>query len=550
MVKKTLVGLGALALVAAGPVPHAGATAPASPVKVEPAQRGHGPSHRGVVIQRKRKMPKFARLTRTKAAGEHLLQATVLDRKGATATSDEVDGLRIWPLNGGDPSFVDVVNGHAEGSLPPGDYTINAIVKTPEPDGTTSTSLIYLPKVTVAGDVSLTLDARKANPVHVEVDKAGAKPAGTVVWVSQRIGGVFRDVTEIDGDHLYVTPAAEDGGVEYELQSLLTQDGKTKDSPYSYNVARKAAGIPTDPNLSARTKDLAAVQTGYAGEGKPACAQEEAGVDFGSSAIAIFNTETGGLPATRTEYYTPGFDWDLTGLITTSDCDFENGNEDAQFRNERFPKAGTYTRSWNKGPLGPADGELVLDTGDGTGYDAAMLSGTDGVSNVGGYSFMKGDSALVSLSGESIGQSIVPGYGAIWARPAPGRYTLTTNATRSAPWSDLATSQHVVWDVTVGQDNVIKLPTVQYRTALDDTNQARANTTQTLTVVPQQAKAGVEPSLWTSFDDGKSWTPVSLRADGDQWVASFRNPAKGFVSLRTKIDGAVDQTVIRAYGIR
>ncbi|MEV5705549.1 hypothetical protein [Actinoallomurus sp. NPDC052274] len=548
MVKRTLVGLGALALVAAGPVPHALATAPASPVKAEPAQGGHGTFHREMEIKHKKKTPSFRRLSRTMAAGEHRVEVTVLDRNGAVATSDEVSRLSIWPLDGSDPFLTEVVNGHAGGSLPPGDYAIYVVVKTPEAGRTTSKSLIYLPKVSVTGDLSLTLDARKANPVHVEVDKEGAIPAGTVIWISQRIGGAFRDVGEIDGDHLYVTPAAAEGGVEYELQSLLTQGGKEEGSPYAYNVARKAAGIPTDPNLSVRTKDLAAVKVEYAGEGRPACAQQYTGVDFGSSAIAVFRTITRDLPARRTEYYTPGFDWDFTGEIGTEDCAFEQ--YDVLFRNERFPKAGTYTRSWNKGPLGPAGGELVLDTGDGAGYSAAMLSGPDGLSNVGGYSFMKGDSSFVSSTGESIGQSLVAGYGRIWARPEPGRYTLTTNATRSAPWSDLATSQHVVWDVTVGQDNVIKLPTVQYRTALDDENRAPANATQTLTLTPQQAKAGAKPSLWTSFDDGKSWTAVPVRADGERWVASFRNPAKGFVSLRTKIDGAVDQTVIRAYAIR
>ncbi|GAB3962431.1 hypothetical protein GCM10029978_017920 [Actinoallomurus acanthiterrae] len=549
MVKRTLVGLGTLALVAAGPVPHAGATAPASPVKVEPAQRGHGAFHRGTVIERTKKAPSFRRLSRAKAADEHKLQVTVLDRKGAVATSEEASRLYIWPLDGSDPSGADVENGHAEGSLPPGDYVMYSKVATPEADGTTSTTLIYLPKVTVTGDLSLTLDARKANPVQVEVDRAGAKPAaGAVVMIAQRLGGVFRDVTEVDGDHLYVTPAAAESGLEYEVQSLLTQDGKQEGSPYTYNVASKAAGIPADLKLSVHTKDLAAVKVGYASEARPACAGTHAGVDWNSGLIVSSYSQPGVVPTTRTEYYTPGLDWQVDQGVTTPDCAFDE--YDVRFRTDRFPKAGTYTRSWNKSPLGPADGELVLDTGDGTGYDVAMLSETGGVSNIGGYSFMKGDSALVSSTGESIGQSIVPGFGRIWARPEPGRYTLTTNATRSAPWSDLATSQHVVWDVTVGTDNVIKLPTVRYETPLDDTNQAHANTTQTLNVVPQQAKAGAKVSLWTSFDDGKSWTPVPLRADGDRWVASFRNPAKGFVSLRTKIDGAVDQTVIRAYGIR
>ncbi|WP_147341584.1 hypothetical protein [Actinomadura logoneensis] len=562
MAKRTLMGLGVVALVA-GPVPHALATAPHAPVAAPPSpvaashrpvivgSAEQGTFHRGTVMRQRGEQPTFRRLQRAAAAGEHRLEVTVLNRDGAVATSDETNWLSIWPLDGSDPAGTEVDNGHGEGSLPAGDYSLNAEVDHQEADGTWSRTIIWLPKVTVTGDVSLTLDARTANPVQVTVDKAGARPAGTEVDLVQRIAGRRRHLTGtfgLAGDHLYVTPASAEGGTEYEVQSLLTQNGKTEGSPYAYNIASKAAGVPADLTLSARTKDLAAVKVRYASEGRPGCAGAHAGVDWGTGSVLSFYWGAGAVPTTRTEYYTPGLDWLRDEALTTADCAFDEN--DIRTRTDRFPTAGAYTRSWNKGPLGPADGRLILDTGNGTGFSAAMLSERGALSNIRRYSFLKGDSALVSLSGESIGQSVVPGYGRIWARPEPGRYTLTTNATRSAPWSDLATSQHVVWDVMVGQDDIIKLPTVEYRTALDDENRAPANTTQTLTLTLQQAKAGVKPTLWTSFDDGESWTPVSVSADGDRWTASFRNPAKGFVSLRTKIDGAVDQTVIRAYGLR
>jgi hypothetical protein len=43
---------------------------------------------------------------------------------------------------------------------------------------------------------------------------------------------------------------------------------------------------------------------------------------------------------------------------------------------------------------------------------------------------------------------------------------------------------------------------------------------------------------------------VALRANGPAWTGTVRNPASGYVSLRASVAGVVEQTLIRAYGVR
>lgn len=63
-------------------------------------------------------------------------------------------------------------------------------------------------------------------------------------------------------------------------------------------------------------------------------------------------------------------------------------------------------------------------------------------------------------------------------------------------------------------------------------------------------------TLSVSYDDGASWQPVTLTADGaGTWSAMLKHPgAAGFVSLKaTAWDDAgnkVEQEIIRAYRIR
>lgn len=245
-------------------------------------------------------------------------------------------------------------------------------------------------------------------------------------------------LAKVSGTDIYITPTGADSELGYRVQARLTRDGAEMGSPYVYNIATAAEGIPANLMLSVRTKDLAAVQTRYSGE-RPACAGTHAGIDWGI-----------------------GFEI------------FSGGHRRPARLRQRMEPA------------------------------------------------------------------------------APGRYRLTVEAQRAAPWSALATRQHVISDLDVNGTENITLPAVRYRMKLDINNRGRTGIRQKVTLVPDgfgASPAGRTPLFRMSDNDGKSWQRVPLRAGGKRWTAAFLNPAPGYVSLRTAVPGVVDQRVVRAYGV-
>jgi hypothetical protein len=107
-----------------------------------------------------------------------------------------------------------------------------------------------------------------------------------------------------------------------------------------------------------------------------------------------------------------------------------------------------------------------------------MLSSADAKSELAPYAHMTGTSTLRDAAGNVVATSDEPGAAQDWAAPAPGGYTLTVGAERAAPWSDLATRQHDVWNLTVGTGPKVTLPALRYRTALDADGRGRAAPTR------------------------------------------------------------------------
>jgi hypothetical protein len=534
-IRKAAAVLGAVGLFA--PVSLSSAAAESAP----PRPHSRPAFKRGPVLVGERADQRFARPRA--AADGHLVTFDLIDRTGRPPTTEQGARVYIWPLNGDQPMGADIQNGHGEETIPDGDYAMYGYVSAPEPGGETSKTLVYLPKVHVAGATSVVLDARRAKPVRVSVDRADAKPTDTAVLISQKLGGSdHMTALNLTGPNLYITPVSRELGVTFHVQSALTRSGAASGSPYVYNLAASIAGIPSDPGLRARTRDLAAVRTRHNGEGGPACAGSHAFVDFGLGMEFGLYSEVGALPATRTEYFSPGIGWRLDEGVTTADCGFADA--DISARDERFPRAGSYTRQWNNAPFGPAGGVLDLSRPDDVSFDAQMLAGANVSFSAGS---LRGESTLRDAKGAVVGTSSVPGSGGPWPSPAPGRHTLTVDAERAVPWSDLATRQHVVWDLDIKGHETMNLPAVRYRTSLDADNRARPGTRQQVSLVPEKLPAGAKPVFSVSYDDGKTWTRVPVSADG---VASFTNPASGYVSLRTQVAGVVDQTVVRAYGVR
>jgi hypothetical protein len=107
--------------------------------------------------------------SRSFAATAPRVTIDVLDRNGAPPATADADSVLFAPLDGGDWLSAGLRDGHAEGALPVGDYAVSAYVKTAEGDAGTSTTLVYVSKVSVTGDRALTLDARKGRPMRAAV---------------------------------------------------------------------------------------------------------------------------------------------------------------------------------------------------------------------------------------------------------------------------------------------------------------------------------------------------------------------------------------------
>lgn len=169
---------------------------------------------------------------------------------------------------------------------------------------------------------------------------------------------------------------------------------------------------------------------------------------------------------------------------------------------------------------------------------------------------MTGTTVLRDAAGTVVASSDQPGTvdgSPGWPQPPAGKYTLTVDAKRNAPWSDLAVRQHVRWELNLKNAALVDLPTFRYRMALDANGRARGGASQRITVVSDKMgpiPAGKTPTLRVSFDEGRTWKKTTLRGSGTTWTASVLNPRRGYVSLRIAEPGVIDQTLIRAYGVR
>ncbi|MEV5746269.1 hypothetical protein AB0L00_00500 [Actinoallomurus sp. NPDC052308] len=502
----------------------------------------------------------------------------MLDRDGKAPQTADAQYVIFRSLDGTTNGYGQLDNGHFTGQLAPGEYVVEAGVSTPEPGGGKSLTVVYLPRFVLDQDRTVVLDAREGRPMSIDVDRpdarlTGGDGGGGYARVVQTIGGETTTTANIflNGQPTYITPSGPAPGLRLLLQGRLTKDGAVTGSPYIYNVAGSASDqdvIPSDPALRVRTADLATVNTRYARQGRPACAGTHAGAHWpGGGFTTGFYVGVGSLPATRTEYFSPGADWE-TDTDIGADCDLIEASVTAA--PERFPRAGTYTRDRTTGPLGAgADFNTLLS--DGTlQFWVPMLSSWDAHSGIAPYDHVTGQTTLQTSDRKIIATSDQPGYGE-FNLPAPGRgsgqaaYKVTTDAERQAPWSDLATRQHVVWTFTAqppSGDRAEDLPllSVLYRTRLDDDNRA-STSTQHLALSVRTNQDAPTPTvrrltLRASYDDGTTWKNVPVYNTGQGWEATLQNPpgsAGKYVSLRAAAEDTtgrtVDQTVIHAYGL-
>jgi hypothetical protein len=145
-------------------------------------------------------------------------------------------------------------------------------------------------------------------------------------------------------------------------------------------------------------------------------------------------------------------------------------------------------------------------------------------------------------------------------------HRVVLDAAREAPWWDRSTRTRTEWrfhaEPRGSESAPVELPALDVAYAvggLDLANDAPRLTTATVTIGHQTGSAGGEVTgarLWWSPDDGATWHRTALRrTDAGVYAADLRVPAgTEHVSLRfrakDKAGATINQTVIRAYGVR
>ncbi len=446
--------------------------------------------------------------------------------------------------------------------LPKGRYFLAALVGTRVGPDEWSLDLtdITEPTIQVSRAGTMALDARRGRPVGVTVDRSEARPLVAEID-AERVanwGAVGYSLYTHDFVGVYAAPsttAAPAGRFTFQVAALQARPGRNSDfagSPYLYHVAWSAdRRVPADLVRRAPDRGLAVTTATLA-----AASDSRLGYKEGYLPVT--------LPATLTEYYSPGLSW----YQSLAELDASGNPATVQFGADGvFPVAGRAApQRWNLpvfGPAFPAGGwPFVGRDGDALVADLALFS--DAAPDHFGYSSTASGSTRLFRDGQLIQQE--PYEGGIYATvPAePATYRLETEATRTV--SPLSTRLSAAWTFRSGHasdEDGAPLPVAVLRFAPPVDQLGRPPAGQRVLPVPvylqRQTGGGFGPlasiSVQASFDDGASWQSVSVLGSGDRRTAMIHQPARGgFVSLRaTASDPAgdtVEQTIIRAYVLR
>jgi subtilisin family serine protease len=236
--------------------------------------------------------------------------------------------------------------------------------------------LLMQPVLDLHGDVSVTLDARHAEPVVMAAPHKSARMMNLSVRVAQDMHRPEATLGySMSGDAsqpLYTgalgaaTPDPTD--LVAIAQSRFAEPGVSGDfvdSPYEYNLAGYTSGnLFTGMTLRPAQRDFATVETSYAATtteirqlktshgAVPATGPQDLSFPPDDSAMLLSSR----LPVTRTEYFlAAGLTWSsmmVQGSLATGCADFFLGTD----ARRSYQAGQTYHQGWSHGVFGPAFG--------------------------------------------------------------------------------------------------------------------------------------------------------------------------------------------------
>lgn len=341
-------------------------------------------------------------------------------------------------------------------------------------------------------------------------------------------------------------------------------------SPYRYDLFHPTVGrVPDDPLYHVRDEDLAAATVRYRGPGGPVAAVYSGGAVFQGEEFGGMGEELS-LPTVRTEYFpaAPDVRYGRT-LLGPGNAPYlvaaARGYRPGERLTETFLKgvqgpSFTTAPERRKGQLRPAWAFRRADTVD---VSVPVFSDTEPGHYGAAWTDLEPSAGSTRLyrDGALVGETTMPGRGVFTVPPGPGRYRLDVEANVDEPTWSAPTGIRSSWtfrSTSTATATPLPLMAVQYAPDLDHLNRAPAGQVLTIPVQvhhqPGAASARVTSLVVkASFDDGRTWRHLRVRAEQGRWVASVTNPAQGHVSLRAHAvdtDGnTVTQTTLRAYPV-
>jgi subtilisin family serine protease len=416
------------------------------------------------------------------------------------------------------------------------------------------------PAQVVDRDTHLVFDARQGKQPSVTVQRPNARPGDVIMLMESTTasGPTNAGLTGPDFERLLWAPSRTSlpGAARFRVAAKLAEpDGKGGfvGSEYLYRVYWEHDGrVPEDLHRAFKDRSLARVNTVSA-------AQAPGKMGYRDYLVG------GPLPLRVAEYFSPELEWGSW----VAQMRMEEGHRETLVetaRGRRYEAGTERTEKWNAAVFSPALPEGTSPhrwagrLGDQVSVGIPLF--TDQASTHAGDSDVDTARTTLRRDGKVVDQFDLPGLWSGTLPPDRGTYTLDVAATRSGV-SELSTSIQATW--TFASERVtgpapLPLLVVRFAPALDDHNRAPAGKPFVIPVYAQRngsaSTEGVRtPAIEVSYDDGATWRPAGVSRFGSRWLALVDHPAAAkYVSLKARTqdaDGnAVDQTIIRAYGLK
>lgn len=473
-------------------------------------------------------------------------------------------------------------------SVPRGHYSVQSFISTVGPRGSPSYTLATLPQFLVAGDLTVTLDARQgtrvstttprpSTPVHAELNLQREAAAGlpfTDSLVTFDDTALFATPTDpVTVGKLFFYPAMRMGGAPGSIDRYL------------YDLEFPFRGlIPSDLHFTVTANQVATVDTGYASVVPDRVEQESRIGALPWQIVLVGAINNLVAPTTRTEYVTAS-----KRLLWHQEVDLDPniGNGRTLAVSDVYRPGERLHHEWNDQPSGSG---VEQERDAGQACPACRAADTLSVvvfPNVDRHNdIMLADSTTTEQltlyqDGTSVGESR-SGFATFPMSADPASYRLVYDVDRTAPWWPTSTHVSTAWsfdsqerqpghlppgwtcggkaarDAECSLESLL-LPHFSRTAGLDGVVPADSVAHVIVHVTPQR---GLDPDPLASltgevsYDGGTSWRAVrAVRVSGTSYRLSYHQPklgqTDGYASLHIVAAGGsgsqVEQTVVHAY---